>query len=202
MYKVFLHQKALIFTEKNSEGDKNELIYSLSDVLTNKVDFVKNFQENKIHTSAIILFENPEVGMNQFFNDYEKIEAAGGLVRNGDKYLFIKRLGYWDIPKGKMEANENPSETAIREVEEECGISSPTIDDFICCTYHTYTMFEKNVLKKTYWYLMSHSGEKKLVPQTEEDITEAVWLKKSDLNDVYENTYPSILDVLKQVFKD
>lgn len=202
MYKVFLHQKALIFTEKNSAGDKNELIYSLSDVLTNKVDFVKNFQENKIYTSATILCENAEDGVNQFFCDYEKIEAAGGLVQQDDNYLFIKRLGYWDIPKGKMEADESPSETAIREVEEECGISTPTIIDFIGCTYHTYVMREKNVLKKTYWYLMTHSGYKKLVPQTEEGITEAVWLKKSDLDDVFANTYPSILDVLKQVFKN
>src|SRR5690606_25043669 len=51
------------------------------------------------------------------------IHAAGGVVFNsaGD-LLMIHRLGRWDLPKGKCEHNESVNESAIREVQEECGI--------------------------------------------------------------------------------
>lgn len=202
MYKVFLQNKALIFTQSVNSQDSDVLIYSLSEVLSDKAYFIKNFEADNNTSSAYVVCDDPMNGMQDVFADYHQIEAAGGLVENKEHFLFIKRLGYWDIPKGKMEKDENPSETAVREVEEECGISAPKIIDFIGCTYHTYFFKEKNVLKKTYWYSMSYEGDLKLTPQLEEDITEAVWLKRSDLKLVYENTYPSILDVLKSVFPD
>jgi len=202
MYKVFLQNKALIFTQSVNTQDSDVLIYSLSEVLSDKVSFIKNFEADKNTSSAYVTCEDPLHGMQEVFAEYQTIEAAGGLVENKDHYLFIKRLGYWDIPKGKMERDENPSETAVREVEEECGISTPKIVDFIGCTYHTYFFKEKNVLKKTYWYRMSYEGDLKLTPQLEEDITEAVWLKRSNLKQVYDHTYPSILDVLKAVFPE
>jgi 8-oxo-dGTP pyrophosphatase MutT (NUDIX family) len=41
----------------------------------------------------------------------------------------ILRLGKWDLPKGKMEKNEEPMICAIREVEEECGIKAKIIEN-------------------------------------------------------------------------
>jgi 8-oxo-dGTP pyrophosphatase MutT (NUDIX family) len=62
----------------------------------------------------------------QFFNAFEWIGAAGGMVKNVNtqKLLFIYRNGFWDIPKGKIEAGENPREAAIREIREEFGLQS------------------------------------------------------------------------------
>jgi hypothetical protein len=43
---------------------------------------------------------------------------------------------------------------------------------------------------------MSYSGKKKLIPQTEEAITKAVWLKYSEWKKVEKNTFETIRIVL------
>ena len=67
------------------------------------------------------------------------VEAAGGLVFNKDgDILMIFRNGKWDLPKGKLEIGESIEECAIREVEEECGISGLIIEKKIKDTYNIY----------------------------------------------------------------
>ena len=132
-----------------------------------------------------------------FRNQFEWMEAAGGLVLNrSDEILFIHRLNKWDLPKGKLEKGESPREGAIREVEEECGISSPKIISSEFATYHTYSLADRHILKKTWWYKMYYGGSETLVPQSEEDISKAEWKKKHELLEVHANTYPSIELVL------
>ena len=73
-----------------------------------------------INNEPKIITDNWEI----FCADYLLIEAAGGLVYNNEcQLLMIFRNNKWDLPKGKLEQNENTKECAIREVEEECGIS-------------------------------------------------------------------------------
>ncbi|MBK6275257.1 MAG: hypothetical protein IPF58_11450 [Saprospirales bacterium] len=38
-----------------------------------------------------------------------------------------------------------------------------------------------------------------LIPQTEEDIEQAIWVKKEDVPTYFDNMYSSIIDVLKEV---
>src|SRR5262245_43144571 len=60
-----------------------------------------------------------------FFKHFHLIEAAGGIVQNDKKeLLFIHRLGKWDLPKGKIEKKESPETCAVREVEEETGVTN------------------------------------------------------------------------------
>ncbi|MFQ6038488.1 MAG: NUDIX domain-containing protein [Candidatus Aminicenantales bacterium] len=40
------------------------------------------------------------------------------------KYLFLRAYRNWDFPKGEVEEGEDPFETALRETEEETGISN------------------------------------------------------------------------------
>ncbi|WP_240775572.1 NUDIX domain-containing protein [Sphingobacterium psychroaquaticum] len=128
------------------------------------------------------------------------IKAAGGLVKNGEgNYLFIHRLGKWDLPKGKVEESEKMREAAVREVEEECGITVNYLGRKIETTYHTYIMRGKFMLKQTNWYEMGVNKVPKLVPQLEEDITEARWIGKDELNLVKENTYPMIAEIIKKI---
>jgi hypothetical protein len=54
----------------------------------------------------------------------------------------------------------------------------------------------KFVLKETEWYDMGVNKSPKLIPQTSEDITEAIWLKKKDIHSITDNTYPLIEEVL------
>ncbi len=135
--------------------------------------------------------------MNSFFSKFKKIEAAGGIVVCDSELLFIKRNGLWDIPKGKMESNETPETTSIREIEEECGLNGEfTIEKKLIETLHTYEFKNKSVLKKTYWFLIDFIGEKSTKPQLEEGITDVAWLKKTGISQVKANTYSSIIDVL------
>jgi hypothetical protein len=45
---------------------------------------------------------------------------------------------------------------------------------------------------------MKVSGPQNLVPQTEEDITSIKWLSPAHLDEVRNNTYPSIKEVLNR----
>jgi hypothetical protein len=53
------------------------------------------------------------------------------------------------------------------------------------------------VLKKTMWFEIVYSGKKDPVPQSEEDITEIKWFDSGDLNEIVENTYKSVVDVMR-----
>ena len=129
------------------------------------------------------------------------IEAAGGLVFNKDgDILMIFRNGKWDLPKGKLEIGESVEECAIREVEEECGISGLIIENKIKDTYHTYFLEGESILKKTYWYKMNTDSDGELVPQIEEGITKVSWVGKDQISEKLTNSYGNISDVLNRIF--
>lgn len=135
----------------------------------------------------------------EFSSLYKFIEAAGGIVRDPDnRTLFIKRRGTWDLPKGKLEKGESAESGAIREVQEECGIEGIKTKQLLTTSYHTYNLENQPVLKRTTWYEMHYSGDNQLTPQLEEDITEAVWLSQDQLHKIAENTYSSLLDVMRK----
>jgi 8-oxo-dGTP pyrophosphatase MutT (NUDIX family) len=124
------------------------------------------------------------------------IDAAGGLVRNSKgEFLLIYRRGRWDLPKGKLSKNESYDHAAVREVEEECGISGVKIISPLISTYHTYSYKNGVALKKTVWYEMDYHGDGKLNPQTEEDITEVKWIPAAHLGPYLENCFPAVQDV-------
>lgn len=135
-----------------------------------------------------------------FFRHFTIIQAGGGLVKNTkDEILLILRRGKWDLPKGKLDDNETIEECAKREVQEETGIQKIKVIRPIEITYHTYVQFGKHILKESHWYAMKATGYEKLIPQTEEDITEIIWASKEDLKKYTANTFPTIISVLKHV---
>ena len=127
--------------------------------------------------------------------NYKWIPAAGGAVINDGKLLCIRRLGRWDLPKGKHESGESNAQAALREVQEETGIVDIQLGQELPTTYHTYrTRKGTRVLKPTYWFLM-HTTQRDLTPQLEEDITEARWVSAAGLPDILQGMYPSLVDV-------
>ena len=147
-----------------------------------------------INNSLEIITENWE----SFCANYVLIEAAGGLVYNDkNQLLMIFRNGKWDLPKGKLEIGENIEQCAIREVEEECGVSGLIITQQLQKTYHTYEINGQKILKCTYWFEMQSSFKGNLIPQTEEGITAVVWVDKQVISEKLENSFGNIVELLK-----
>lgn len=200
MYKVFIENRSIIFTEKNIKKQKT---YSLH------AEFVGSIEKELIpvlHSippdqELFVICQNVQQEMDRLFSDYDKVIAAGGIVRRKNKLLFIKRNGFWDIPKGKMEENETPENCALREIEEECGISGMKITDSITETYHTYLFLGKPTLKRTFWYSMEYDGPKEVAGQREEGITKVKWFALQELDKVRKNTFASIIEVLDLYLK-
>ncbi|MFD2595942.1 NUDIX hydrolase [Sphingobacterium griseoflavum] len=166
------------------------------------IDLEKLFQasKNKATKETTYLYVHPDAEkvFRSLLQKNNIIKAAGGIVKNGEgEYLFIHRLGKWDLPKGKVEENEKMRDAAVREVEEECGIKINYLGAKLHTTYHTYVMRGKFVLKQTNWYDMGANKSPKLIPQLEEDITDARWISRDDLEIVKENTYPLIAQLIK-----
>jgi 8-oxo-dGTP pyrophosphatase MutT (NUDIX family) len=199
MYKVFYNDRTVFFMPSNNgienKPDNHVHFFKTKQRLKEVID---NFQENQNIKELYIIHTDVEFVFKKYMKFYKLIEAAGGLVKNKEgNLLVIHRREKWDLPKGKMEKKETPEIAALREVEEECGISNLTTIRPINKTYHTYKLGKKDILKKTYWFEMDFTGTQKPIPQTEEEITEVKWINENDLQEVTRNTFPSIIDVLK-----
>ena len=82
-------------------------------------------------------------------------------------------------------------------MQEETGLQELEVGQLIQTTHHIYNQFGKHILKESHWFAMTAIGNEKLVPQTEEDITQIIWVKKEEFGKYFENTFPTIIDVLK-----
>jgi len=52
------------------------------------------------------------------------IQLAGNIIIEEGKILLLYREdeGHWEVPGGKVEENESPTQTALREAREEIGV--------------------------------------------------------------------------------
>ena len=137
---------------------------------------------------------------NRIAAHFTPINAGGGLVQNQrGEYLLIFRNGLWDLPKGKQEEGEDIALTALREVEEECGITALEQGELICITHHTYRMNGRHMLKDTYWYNMKYTGDcSRATPQQEEGISQCKWVPAAEVATYVKDTYPSIRKVFEE----
>jgi len=132
-----------------------------------------------------------------FRERYRFVQAAGGTVQDEQgRLLLIRRLGLWDLPKGKVDKGEPIDAAAIREVQEECGLDAVRIRRPLEVTWHTYERNGKQHLKRTDWFLMHGSSHEPLMPQSDEGITDARWVPRSELGMIRTETYPSLVAVL------
>ena len=151
-----------------------------------KVYFGNDFQivENERDLSALL-------------QEYQYIRAAGGIVHNSEgQILMIFRRGLWDFPKGNVEKDETTEEAAVREVLEETGIKAHITKAKPFSVFHTYDTYGPKMLKETVWYEMEAESEQ-AVPQTEEQISEAVWVNTEQVAMNLENSYASLKEVWK-----
>ena len=189
MYKIFVGNKPIILTTEleTEKGFKNYLIDSVD---INKV--IAKLKKNK-YKAVHLVGTDKDVLLKKFLSLLPNVIAGGGKVYNQKKeILFIFRNGKWDLPKGKAEAKETINFTALREVEEETGITGLRITKPLEITYHIFKRHNKNFIKVTYWFEMYSDYDGKLVPHEKEGITKVKWIPQTKLKKVFNNSYANI----------
>lgn len=179
---------------------QNERVIECDKNTISRIDFPTFLDEDCRENITIIVKNLPiEEVFQRLTKDLIFVQAAGGLVRNErDEFLFIYRVGHWDLPKGHRETGEALDFTARREVEEETGLENIRMGEKLGETYHVYTMNGRREIKQTHWYAMSASSSEQLKPQKEEGITRVSWLSKQQVEASAGRIYPSLLDFLSK----
>lgn len=198
MYKIFINDKPLYLVNdfaKYNEYDASLLVKFLDE---KQIKYGIQALEEEKHILSLMLFHKDlETLWSAFCNEYILIQAAGGLVKNHkSEYLLIFRNGKWDLPKGKLEQDEELEDAALREVEEECGVTNLKLGAKLQTTFHTYEMKGDRVLKCSHWYQMSCTDSGPLKPQAEEGIERAEWMNPDQIMEARANTYGTINDIL------
>ncbi|MGV8091318.1 MAG: NUDIX hydrolase [Mangrovibacterium sp.] len=208
MYEVFFNECQLFFTTEINISSKDNIsqIIGIEDV-TDFFSLLSAIESDHFaSTNRFVCLVSPEL-LKTLPENLTQLPAAGGLVTDRHKrFLFIRRFGRWDLPKGAIEKNESAAQAAIREVEEECGLDQLGIRKELPATFHLYRSrhirSENNwVLKKTSWFEMFHYGNGITSPQTEEDIDAVKWFEREELDEVFASTYASLKKMLQSYFE-
>ncbi|MCP3660699.1 MAG: NUDIX domain-containing protein [Bacteroidetes bacterium] len=146
------------------------------------------------------LIQNMALLMSYIKDKYAIVNAAGGVVIKNKDILMVHRAGKWELPKGKLEKNETFEEAAIREIKEECNVSTEIIDD-LCSTWYTYMIKGKIFFKHVIWFNMLSVNDDNMKPQIEEGITKVAWISPCRLDSILSRSYLSIGYVIDEYFK-
>lgn len=189
MYKVFVNDKPLFLTN-TIEKETDFQIFLLESV--DMIRLIQNYQQQKIQ-KAILYHPDEKKILKKLKEKLTVNKAAGGLVKNSKgEILFIYRSGKWDLPKGGIEKGEELHQTAIREVEEETGVSGLEITEKLSKTYHVFKRNGEFRLKVTQWFAMKTAFTGLLEGQIEEGIEKVEWIAAENLDQILENSYENI----------
>jgi len=201
MIKIYFNNKPLFITNEITK-ELEEYLHRDDTVFIDEFNthtvkaMIHEMEAHQIH-SGVFLHNDVEAVLKSFKKKLVLIKAAGGLVHSkDDKLLLIFRRGKWDLPKGKLDDNEEIKACAVREIKEETGLINVEIEKPLCITYHTYHQEGKHFLKESHWYLMKADEQNNLTPQLEEDIEKCEWVPVDQIVTYMENTHASILDVV------
>ncbi|WP_425077209.1 NUDIX hydrolase [Psychroserpens sp. S379A] len=193
MHCIFVNHKPIILTTEVSK-EHNFKNYLLSTVNIGKV--IKELNTTSLEEVRLIGKKEDNL-LSKFLKKLPNVIAGGGKVINDDgDVLFIFRNGKWDLPKGKAERKESIEETALREVEEETGVSGLSITKPLETTYHIFKRNGKHKIKITYWFEMKTSFSGGLMPQENEGITKVAWLNAKASQEALDNSYANIKSLI------
>lgn len=184
---------------------ENEDIRSLQQLLTYGLKEMAAYAEHAVNLG----FDDDEIhafmqeALVATTQNLSAEELTALVLKCGEfgEWLFIRRNGFVDLPKGKFEAGETPEQAALREVQEETGLHNVVINDFLCSTWHCYAYKGGFALKQTYWFSMFAPKEQELTPQLEEGICEIMWFDKQAISAQMPAMYASVKDVAKSLME-
>ena len=204
MYKIFYEQRALIFP--NIEEKDLDFDATSPKLETYEVEKIHNFLRQwlvvSLRDDVVIDKVSPEVLSAALCRTFRMAPAAGGVVLYDGQFAAIERHGIPDLPKGHIEEGEDAATAAVREVEEETGMTGLNIVRQLPSSWHCYLLEDEWRLKQTSWFLMTTTDANHIEPQLDEDITEVTFLGEYDLDWFLKNTYRSIADTLGSSLKE
>lgn len=197
MYKIFVEEKEIILTNVQDFFEKNKS-FPIDEVSMEEI--MNELQKKKV--KKIVLFHPKEAKLlPKFLKKLPLVRAGGGIVFNEKKeILFIKRKGKWDLPKGKLEKEEDLRDCALREVMEETGIQDLHLERFHAVSYHIFKRNGIFQLKETHWFQMFSSFSGEFSPQIEEEIEKVKWISEENLEKILQKSYPNIQELFRKSF--
>lgn len=133
--------------------------------------------------------------------------TSGGIVyrRNAKtnelEILLIKDAkSRWTIPKGHVEPNEEPKDTAEREIREETGLQEMRVGSYLGKVNFRYRRAHTLVLMTMHIYLVEGTGDTDKL-EGEDWLTDIKWLPATDAVDkiAYEDIGKLILIGMKKI---
>ena len=114
----------------------------------------------------------------------EVVEHCGGsavLCEKDGKVLLVKQFRYpykeelWEIPAGKLNPGEDPKETALRELEEECGVKAKRVS----LLYEVYPTpaYDTEIIR----IFKAEDIEETCVNLDEDEFLSSAWIDVEDL---------------------
>ncbi len=103
------------------------------------------------------------------------IEAAGGVVERDGLIAVVHRPRYddWSLPKGKLNKNESFERAALREVQEETGLSCQLAEELDPVSYNDNRGRPKSV---RYWRMKVLKGEF----EANDEVDDLRWLTRTE----------------------
>jgi 8-oxo-dGTP diphosphatase len=117
--------------------------------------------------------------MNSYSYEYPRPAVTADILlfdRDRRRVLLIRRgrppfEGMWALPGGFMEMNETLEECALRELEEETGISGISLQQF-----HTFSAVQRDPRHRTVTTVYYGFADSQLIaPQAGDDAAAAAW---------------------------
>lgn len=190
MYRLFCNNRKLIannFCEDLLSIDNKDV--ENCDVLVSKI---KSWLDDETLENLDLSDADGENLARAIKTLFRQAPAAGGVVIIDNQFVAIERNGIPDLPKGHIEKGETPEVAALREVEEETGITDLEIIKELPATWHCYLLDNQWTIKKTNWYLMKTKSGMKNTPQAEEGISKVYLVDKEHVGDFQERTFASL----------
>jgi 8-oxo-dGTP pyrophosphatase MutT (NUDIX family) len=125
--------------------------------------------------------------------------SAGGVIyrlRGAEAHVLLIRDRYhhWGFPKGHLEGSETAAAAALREVQEETGLTDLKLGPRLH-TIDWFFRFRGRLIHKYCHFFLIECPQGDTCPQQEEGITECVWLPLEQA--IASISYDNARDVLR-----
>lgn len=208
---VYFADKSVVFTaETSADSTEKQYVVAFDDACVPAAATAEELLPANVtkilqtHNCVRVAARDPEAAFAAFAAGFARVEAAGGIVRDGaGRWLLIYRNGRWDLPKGHIEAGESPEACAAREVAEETGVAAAT-GPLLCRTWHAYWFppTARWELKRTHWYALEAAAPAGgTAPQHEEGIEAAVWCAEAEALDRMRSAFPTVQRVAEAMLQ-